>query len=151
MTTMGRSSKNLTDRIPTPGTHLLIELHGCGSAVLDDADRLLRLLFEASSEAGARVVAHSVHRFQPGGVTLFCALAESHISLHTWPEEGYAAADFYTCGRCRPEAALARLVAGVSAARWDCIRVRRGLRRTPSLVARRYYRDSPETTRARGG
>ncbi len=55
-------------------------------------------MVDAAREAGATIVGESFHRFSPQGVTGVLAIAESHISIHTWPEYGYAAADIFTCG-----------------------------------------------------
>ena len=55
-------------------------------------------MVEAAREANATVVTHAFHRFQPHGVSGVVVIQESHLSIHTWPESGYAAMDFYTCG-----------------------------------------------------
>ena len=85
------------------GTHCLLDLYACRPDVLDDPIELERLLRHAAREAGAQVIGILQHRFSPHGVSLVCLLAESHISLHTWPEQSMAAADIYTCGaNCDP-------------------------------------------------
>jgi S-adenosylmethionine decarboxylase len=55
-------------------------------------------MIEAAQEANATVLTHAFHRFQPHGVSGVVVIQESHLSIHTWPESGYAAVDFYTCG-----------------------------------------------------
>ena len=109
--------------------HLLVELDGCDRALLDDQEALRLLMRRAAEAAGARVVADVFHRFAPQGVTGVVVREESHFSLHTWPESGYAAVDFYTCGDCRPEAAVLVLREGLSARRCEHVVVHRGLRR----------------------
>ena len=83
------------------GTHLLIELWNAEN--LDDlavADRALR---EAAAAAGATLLHLHLHHFSPnGGYSGVAVLAESHISIHTWPERGYAAIDIFMCGACDP-------------------------------------------------
>jgi len=80
-----------------PGTHLLIDLYG--AAHLADAARIEAALRAAADAARATVIAAHFSSF-PGsaGVTGMLLLAESHISIHTWPELGYAAVDIFVCG-----------------------------------------------------
>jgi S-adenosylmethionine decarboxylase len=80
------------------GTHIVCELSGCDSAVLTDVDAVRDMMIGAAKAARATVMEVAFHRFQPQGVSGVVVLAESHISIHTWPELGYAAMDFYTCG-----------------------------------------------------
>jgi S-adenosylmethionine decarboxylase len=82
----------------TLGRHVIAELDGCDAAVLSDPESVRSHLVEAARRAGARVLAEETFRFQNGGVSGFVLLAESHISIHTWPEHHYAAIDIYTCG-----------------------------------------------------
>ena len=83
------------------GTHLLVDLWGASH--LDDQGRLEQALREASSAAGARLLELRLHRFESsGGLSGLAILAESHISIHTWPERGYAAVDVFMCGGADP-------------------------------------------------
>jgi S-adenosylmethionine decarboxylase proenzyme len=66
--------------------------------VLDDVDRLRKIVREAASAGGCTLLDLCSHRFEPHGATVVALLAESHISVHTWPEQGAAAADIFTCG-----------------------------------------------------
>ena len=111
----------------TLARHLLLELHGCEPALLDDRERLRVLMRKAAEAAGARVVAEVFHPYAPHGVTGVLVIEESHFSLHTWPEYGYAAVDFYTCGDCTPERAAEVLEHGLGARRACLMIVRRGL------------------------
>lgn len=104
-----------------------MELHGCDGARLDDFDRVRGLMLEAASAAGATVVNEVFHRFSPQGVTGVVVVEESHLSIHTWPEHGYAAVDFFTCGDCVPERAKDVLRAGLLADRADVLTVVRGV------------------------
>jgi S-adenosylmethionine decarboxylase len=76
---------------------LLVDLYGC-NADLDDEELLQNVLEEAAEKAGSTVVNRLVHRFKPVGVSVFLILAETHISIQTWPEHGYAAVDIFVCG-----------------------------------------------------
>ena len=80
------------------GTHIVCELSGCNPAMLTDVDAVRDMMIGAAEAARATVMEVAFHRFQPQGVSGVVVLAESHISIHTWPERGYAAMDFYTCG-----------------------------------------------------
>ncbi|MCA9537392.1 MAG: adenosylmethionine decarboxylase [Myxococcales bacterium] len=116
-------------RRPPPSTfgrHLLAELHGCDPAVLDDVDAVDRVMRDAAHATGARVVTTAIHRFAPQGVTGVVVIEESHLSIHTWPEHGYAAIDVYTCGDCDPEAALPVAAAGLGATAHEVMFVERG-------------------------
>jgi S-adenosylmethionine decarboxylase len=80
------------------GRHLILDLYDCDQALLDNYEELERLLQVALNMAGAKILRMFGEKFQPQGVTLLALLAESHASIHTWPELGYAAIDLYTCG-----------------------------------------------------
>jgi len=109
------------------GRHLLAEYHGCDPELLDDIDRIEVLLNRAASIAGANVVASVFHPFAPQGVTGVVVVEESHLSIHTWPEHGYAAVDFYTCGDCHPERADDYLREQLGASAGEVMKVVRGL------------------------
>ncbi len=85
--------------------HLLVELHGCDVAKLDSVDAIAAALHTAAAAVQVRVIRSAFHHFEPHGVTGALILAESHITIHTWPEAGYAAADVFSCGRRLPHVA----------------------------------------------
>jgi S-adenosylmethionine decarboxylase len=80
------------------GTHIVCELSGCDAQTLADVDAVRDIVIGAAQAARATIMEVAFHRFQPQGVSGVIVLAESHISIHTWPELRYAAMDFYTCG-----------------------------------------------------
>ena len=80
------------------GTHIVCELSGCDPAKLTDVDGVRETMINSALASAATIVTQTFHRFQPQGVSGVVVLQESHISIHTWPESGYAAMDFYTCG-----------------------------------------------------
>ena len=82
------------------GQHLLIKLYGCDPGVLDDLEHVQQTMLRAADLVSASIIQVVSHKFQPHGVTVVVAIAESHLSVHTWPEYGYAAVDVFTC---RPE------------------------------------------------
>ena len=90
------------------GTHVLADLGGIAAEKLCSCESLDALLRAAAEAANARVLHSHFHGFGDGqGVTGVVLLAESHISIHTWPECGFAAADIFMCGDAQPELALA--------------------------------------------
>jgi S-adenosylmethionine decarboxylase proenzyme len=111
----------------TRGRHLLVEYTGCAASALDDLKRIEQLMNQAVRAAGATVVASVFQPFEPHGVSGVVVIEESHISIHTWPEHGYAAVDFYTCGQADPEVANALLQAGLGATHTESMYVDRGL------------------------
>ena len=80
------------------GRHLILDLYDCDPEILDDYEELQRLLEASLVMAKANILRIMGEKFEPQGVTLLALLAESHASIHTWPEIGYAAIDLYTCG-----------------------------------------------------
>jgi S-adenosylmethionine decarboxylase len=90
----------------TLGHHILLELSGVTRSLLDDAKGLEAELVRAAERGGAHVVESRFCHFQPQGVSGVVILAESHVTVHTWPEFGFAAVDVFTCG----EATIARRV-----------------------------------------
>lgn len=80
------------------GRHILAEFTGCDRRLLDDQNAIETILTEAARRSGATIVSSVFHRYNPHGLSGVIVIAESHISIHTWPEYGYAAVDFFTCG-----------------------------------------------------
>tara|TARA_B100001778_G_scaffold107102_1_gene87679 strand:+ start:980 stop:1315 length:336 start_codon:yes stop_codon:yes gene_type:complete len=78
--------------------HILFTLKGCCPELLDNKEFIRVLLFRASKECKSTLLNLAVHKFDPQGVTCVAMLAESHISIHTWPEKGMAVCDVFTCG-----------------------------------------------------
>ena len=110
------------------GTHVLLELRDCDPELLDDLSYIRQELLRAASAVDAHVVGESFHQFTPQGVTGILSIAESHISIHTWPEHGYAAADVFTCGdRTMPERAAALIIDALRCRDPQITQIRRGL------------------------
>lgn len=110
------------------GRHLLLELKICNEEVLNDLDLLKRYLNEAAVQSGATVVGESFYHFSPHGVSGVVNIAESHISIHTWPEFRYAAVDVFTCGDdVDPEKAARLITEKLGAQSHSLIELRRGI------------------------
>ena len=96
--------------------HLLLELYRCDSEKLNDESFLRCTLSRAAKLANATVLNLISNKFEPQGVTAIALLAESHISIHTWPESNYSAVDIFTCGRnMLPELASQYLIEALKA------------------------------------
>lgn len=82
----------------TYGRHITMDLRDVSFDKLNDAEFLKEAMVEAASRCGATIVGENFVKFSPQGVTGVLVLSESHLSIHTYPEEGFAAVDCYTCG-----------------------------------------------------
>lgn len=80
------------------GLHVLGELRGCNPAQIASVEPLRAIMLKVAEQANFRIVGERFHQFEPAGVTGVFLLAESHFSVHTWPEQGIVAADIFTCG-----------------------------------------------------
>jgi S-adenosylmethionine decarboxylase len=109
-------------------THCILELHGCSPGILNDVLFIRDVTKEASKQGLSTLLKVSSHQFAPHGVTVVGLLAESHISIHTWPEHGYAAVDIFTCGECAdPRQACDYLVRRFDARAHKLLVLRRGI------------------------
>lgn len=107
------------------GTHLLVDLWGASN--LDNPEGIDAALREAAIVAGATILHSHFHHFTPnGGVSGVVVLAESHISIHSWPERNFAAVDIFMCGECDPNRSIPILEKAFTPSRIDRIEQRRG-------------------------
>ncbi|HBI05448.1 MAG TPA: adenosylmethionine decarboxylase [Paenibacillaceae bacterium] len=96
----------------TYGRHLAVDVWGVPYDVLNNKEFLERSMVLAADECGATILLVQSKQFSPEGVTVFLVLSESHFSIHTYPEKGYAAVDCYTCGNTlEPQVAMNTLLA----------------------------------------
>jgi len=134
--TAGLKSDPFNSNVPitdTVGKHCILELYDCDCAKLDDESLLRSAISNAALRAGATLLQLISHRFEPHGVTGLALLAESHISIHTWPESGYAAVDVFTCGdHTMPERACRVLAEELGSRRHKLSSFRR---ETPGQIA----------------
>ncbi len=113
------------------GRHYIIDFWG--AKYLENADVLESTLKTAAELAGATLLHTHLHRFSSGGVTGVALLAESHISVHTWPEYDYAAFDVFMCGAAKPEDAVAWLKKVFQPSSFEIKEIPRGQLPTRSL------------------
>ena len=86
----------------TIGRHLIAEYYECCRETLDQVSTVRQAMLDAAHAIGATVLGENFHQFDPHGVSGTVVIAESHLSVHTWPENGYVAVDIYTCGGLDP-------------------------------------------------
>ncbi|WNZ54036.1 adenosylmethionine decarboxylase (plasmid) [Microbulbifer sp. MKSA007] len=109
----------------SPSTHILLDFYGCKH--LTDAKALKSCMLAAAKEAGATVLRCNLHEFgEDAGVTGVAILAESHISIHTWPEIDFAAIDIFMCGKADAEKAASVLQKLLEPSRIETTKVARG-------------------------
>ena len=125
------------------GTHCVVELYDCPRKLLDDEAFVKQALVGAVACGSVELIGEVSHHFHPQGVTALGLLAESHISIHTWPENGYVAADVFTCGtQANPVKACLHLVEVFRAGRHSLIKLIRGIE-TPAVDDFEPPRDEP--------
>jgi S-adenosylmethionine decarboxylase len=106
------------------GVHLIVDVHG--GKGLNDIDLIEETLRRCVAAAGATLLHIHLHHFQPSGVSGVAVLAESHISIHTWPEAGFAALDIFMCGKADPDACIPVLREAFKAKRVEVDEILRG-------------------------
>jgi S-adenosylmethionine decarboxylase len=110
------------------GYHYLAELSGCRRETLESVELVREIITQAAIAARAEVREVSVQKFSPQGVSGVVVIAESHLSIHTWPEYDYAAIDIFTCGQnTKPEAACKYIAEKLEARTIRQIIVERGI------------------------
>lgn len=109
------------------GKHVLVELYDCDSKLLNDISFIKETMLAAAKKSGATVLGESFHQFSPQGVSGVIIIAESHLTIHTWPEHGYAGADIFTCGtRVKPEKAAEVIIARLKPVTHSIVKMDRG-------------------------
>jgi S-adenosylmethionine decarboxylase len=110
------------------GTHLLVELRDCNPTILKSLESVRDALVSAAKEAKATIVDISFHEFNPFGITGMVVIAESHLSIHTWPKYGYAAVDIFTCGDViKPEVAASSIIERFECKNPSMVKIKRGI------------------------
>jgi S-adenosylmethionine decarboxylase len=110
------------------GRHLLLELFDCDLDAINNLQGVKQTLVEAARRAQATIVDVVFHEFNPFGISGVVVIAESHLSIHTWPEYRYAAVDIFSCGDVlQPEVAANYLVEQFGAERTSIVEMQRGM------------------------
>jgi len=109
------------------GTHLLVELRDCNPKILKNLEKVKSLMVSAVKESRATIDL-SFHEFNPFGISGVVVIAESHLSIHTWPEYCYAAVDIFTCGDViKPEVAASYLIKEFECKNPSIVELKRGI------------------------
>lgn len=110
------------------GKHMLLELKDCDAGLLNDMEYLREALNAVAILIGATVIKDSFYQFSPQGISGVVIIAESHISIHTWPEFCYAAVDVFTCGEViQPAKAVKPLAEKLRAKSTSYLELKRGV------------------------
>ncbi|MFN3740070.1 MAG: adenosylmethionine decarboxylase [Thermodesulfovibrionales bacterium] len=110
------------------GIHLLVELRDCNPDILKNLGEVRDALVTAAKRAKATIIDVSFHEFNPFGISGMVIIAESHLSIHTWPEYGYAAVDIFTCGdTIKPEVAAEYLIKRFESKNPSIVEMKRGI------------------------
>lgn len=80
------------------GRQILVEFYDCDSEKINDVSYIESAFLEATRASRATIISHNFHKFSPHGVSGVVVIAESHVTIHSWPEYNYAAVDIFTCG-----------------------------------------------------
>jgi len=114
--------------VNTIGYHYVIEASGCDPEILTDASALKKILLEAAKVGEMDVRSTYFYKFTPQGVSGMVIVSESHISIHTWPEKGYAAIDVYTCDtNSKPEKTVNYILEKIKAEYAHITEIERGI------------------------
>lgn len=110
------------------GTHLLVELRECNPGILKSLEQVRSIMVSAAKDAKATIVDVSFHEFNPFGISGVVVIAESHLTIHTWPEYDYAAVDIFTCGDViKPEVAASCLIREFGCKNPSIVEMKRGI------------------------
>ncbi|ACQ69588.1 MAG: S-adenosylmethionine decarboxylase proenzyme [Exiguobacterium sp.] len=112
----------------TMGRHIITELWECNPDKLNDIDYIERLFVDAALRSGAEVREVAFHKFAPHGVSGVVIISESHLTIHSFPEHGYASVDVFTCGdRIDPATASQYIAEGLDAKVREDVKLERGM------------------------
>ncbi len=119
------------------GRHLLVELYDCDTKVISDVRTIENIMVGAAHAAKATIVDVVFHNFNPNGISGVIVIAESHLTIHSWPEHNYASVDIYTCGSTiNPWKAFDYLVKHFKAKNVTASEFKRGMLRKPKRRSR---------------
>ncbi|MEE8329874.1 MAG: adenosylmethionine decarboxylase [Thermodesulfovibrionia bacterium] len=135
------------------GAHLLIELRECNAKILSNLKEVKDVLISAAEAAEATIIEVAFHEFSPFGISGMVIIAESHLSIHTWPEYKYAAVDIFTCGNIiKPEKAVTFLIKKFQSKNPSVVELKRGIispdnKKLPHKISEEEIREIEEAQR----
>ena len=108
------------------GKHIILELYDCSVELLSQPDAIQQIMESAATAMRAKIVKSTFHHFSPLGVSGVIIIMESHLTIHTWPEYGYAAVDIFSCGVLDIEVGVVLLERELKAAKTERQMIERG-------------------------
>ena len=127
------------------GRQILVEFYDCDSNSINDVEFIEQSMLSATKKAQATIISHNFHKFSPYGVSGVIVIAESHVTIHTWPEYNYAAVDIFTCGdTIDPWLIQESLKEALSSKNISSMEMKRGLFKVPQ-GQRLLFKPSAET------
>lgn len=111
----------------TMGRHVIAELWECNFDKLNDMDFIEKTFVDAALKAGAEIREVAFHKFAPQGVSGVVIISESHLTIHSFPEHGYASIDVYTCGDLDPTIAADYIAEALGSQTREVVEVPRGM------------------------
>ncbi|WP_100331813.1 adenosylmethionine decarboxylase [Bacillus xiapuensis] len=111
----------------TMGRHVISELWGCNIEKLNDMEKIEQIFVEAALKSGAEIREVVFHKFAPHGVSGVVIISESHLTIHSFPEHGYASIDVYTCGDLDPNIAANYIAEALEAESNESMEMPRGM------------------------
>jgi len=111
----------------TMGRHVISELWGCNFDKLNSMESIEKIFVEAALKSGAEIREVAFHKFAPQGVSGVVIISESHLTIHSFPEHGYASIDVYTCGNLDPNIAADYIAEALGAKTRETIEIPRGM------------------------
>ncbi|HDP81463.1 MAG TPA: adenosylmethionine decarboxylase [Spirochaetes bacterium] len=109
------------------GTHVIAELFDCNEFHINDVKKVEEVLMAAAELSSATIIKPFFHKFSPYGISGVIVIAESHFTIHTWPEHGYAAVDIFTCGDLNYQVAMEHIKNELGAERCTIFQFERGI------------------------
>jgi len=127
------------------GLHYLLELKECNPQILDDLEAVKDILIEAARLSKATLIDYSFRKFSPHGISGIIVIAESHFSIHTWPEFKYAAIDIFTCGEViDPLSAVGYMIENFQSKNPSFLKIKRGLMSIPfESLSHKFHMQAP--------
>lgn len=113
------------------GRQILVEFYDCDTDKINDVEFIESAFLSATKASGATIISHNFHKFSPHGVSGIIVIAESHVSIHSWPEYNYAAVDIFTCGdTIDPWVIQEHLKQGLNSQNTSSMEMKRGMFKT---------------------
>ena len=109
------------------GIHVIVELFNCNKVLINNSKKIEEVMLNAAAISNATIIEHIFHKFSPHGISGVIIIAESHFTIHTWPEHGYVAVDIFTCGDFDYKAALDHIKTELKSERSSIFQFQRGI------------------------